>query len=377
MITILLIEDDEAMHMAVRAVVPDWMVLTAINGVDGLELLRKHGEAINLIVLDVLMPYLDGYDTCLRIREIAPELPILPFTGVVDTSALQFLDELHCAPPLLKPVEPALLKTALRATVNTTPPPLAASAVRARAQVTAAEREQAGRSARQRRVLVVAQHWRNRVSLKQIVAAAGLRVSLDTEHQAALGTYLMTVAGISGSHQEFLVATTASDAPALATFAHERDLPLFVVAFRLGEALRLVEQVQTAGEDWPRVGIVVDHPSNQSLLLAQAADVMQRLQRASPTLPPLLTAPFAKTPLSPKEQAALVLALQGYTSTDIGARTLASGSSIRTLFTRMREKLGLESDEAALLHWAEAWWFEQLQQSMTGHDGLLRERTVE
>ena len=259
--------------------------------------------------------------------------------------------------------------------MNTTPPPLAESAVRERLQRVAVEREQAGRQARQTQVLVYAERWRDRDVLKKVMSAAGLRVPLDASHQEVLGQYLVSAGGMGSPEQGFLLATTATELPALTAFACERDLDVLALAFTLSEALGLVAQIQTRGADWPHIGIVVDHPTDQALVPPQIADAVRRLRSATPTLPSLLTAPFAGTPLSSQEQAALTLALQGLSSTDIGARITASGSTVRTYFTRIREKVGLESDEAALLRWAEDWWFGQLQQAMSGPGGTLRERT--
>lgn len=47
----------------------DVEILTAVDGVDGLEIVRRSGSC--LVLLDVMMPRMNGYDVCRKIREDA------------------------------------------------------------------------------------------------------------------------------------------------------------------------------------------------------------------------------------------------------------------------------------------------------------------
>lgn len=55
-----------------------YKVLTATNGIDGLQMVYK-GKA-DLVVLDVMMPRMDGWETCNRLREIS-DVPIIMLTA--------------------------------------------------------------------------------------------------------------------------------------------------------------------------------------------------------------------------------------------------------------------------------------------------------
>ncbi len=55
-----------------------YKMLTATNGIDGLQMVYK-GKA-DLVVLDVMMPRMDGWETCNRIREIS-DVPIIMLTA--------------------------------------------------------------------------------------------------------------------------------------------------------------------------------------------------------------------------------------------------------------------------------------------------------
>ncbi|MFK7693584.1 response regulator transcription factor [Paenibacillus sp. HJGM_3] len=61
-----------------------YAVTTASNGQEGLRLLLQ--EEPSLIVLDVMMPQIDGWEVCRRIREGGSEVPILMLTAKDEVS---------------------------------------------------------------------------------------------------------------------------------------------------------------------------------------------------------------------------------------------------------------------------------------------------
>ena len=58
-----------------------YTVLQAENGLRAAELFREHQREIDLVILDVVMPELDGWQTYLRIAEIDPHVKVLFTTG--------------------------------------------------------------------------------------------------------------------------------------------------------------------------------------------------------------------------------------------------------------------------------------------------------
>ncbi|MHA0856655.1 response regulator transcription factor [Paenibacillus sp. CMAA1364] len=79
--TILLIDDDEKIISMLRRglAFEGYDVLTAANGADGLNMLLKSEP--DLVVLDVMMPKIDGFEVCRRIREGGSHIPILMLTA--------------------------------------------------------------------------------------------------------------------------------------------------------------------------------------------------------------------------------------------------------------------------------------------------------
>lgn len=78
--TLLIVEDDRQFACLLRESLQDkgFQVLLANGGVDGLQLLQKHYP--DLILLDVMMPGMDGWETCRSIREMS-NVPIIMVTG--------------------------------------------------------------------------------------------------------------------------------------------------------------------------------------------------------------------------------------------------------------------------------------------------------
>jgi len=77
MVHVLVVDDDKNTRRLIQAVLETegYQVTTAINGEDALEKLER--EHIDLVVLDIMMPSMDGYELTKTLREGQSELPIL------------------------------------------------------------------------------------------------------------------------------------------------------------------------------------------------------------------------------------------------------------------------------------------------------------
>ena len=77
MFRILVVDDDKNTRLFLRAVLEDagYTVTTANNGEDALDVMDK--EHIDLVVLDIMMPKMDGYEFTKLLRESQNNLPIL------------------------------------------------------------------------------------------------------------------------------------------------------------------------------------------------------------------------------------------------------------------------------------------------------------
>ena len=77
MFQILVVDDDRNTRLLLRAVLQaeNYTVFTAENGEDALEVMDK--EHVDLVVLDVMMPKMDGYEFTRILRQTDNNLPIL------------------------------------------------------------------------------------------------------------------------------------------------------------------------------------------------------------------------------------------------------------------------------------------------------------
>jgi DNA-binding response OmpR family regulator len=78
---ILLVEDEPAMRIAVQDALEGqgYRVLTANDGQSGLE--RALKEKPSLILLDVMLPKLNGFDVCAQLRRAGSSTPVLMLTA--------------------------------------------------------------------------------------------------------------------------------------------------------------------------------------------------------------------------------------------------------------------------------------------------------
>lgn len=81
MFHILIADDDKHTRMLLRAVLENagYTVTTAVDGNDALDALDR--EHIDLVILDVMMPNMDGYEFTRLVRQTDSTLPILMVTA--------------------------------------------------------------------------------------------------------------------------------------------------------------------------------------------------------------------------------------------------------------------------------------------------------
>ena len=96
---ILLVDDDVHLRELGEQLLQllGYRVLLAVNGADALKLVQSSADAIDLIILDLNMPVLDGIDTRSRLKILAPDIPVL-----ISTGSMESLGVLSDAQPVLR-----------------------------------------------------------------------------------------------------------------------------------------------------------------------------------------------------------------------------------------------------------------------------------
>ncbi|MFN7993737.1 MAG: PAS domain S-box protein [Bryobacteraceae bacterium] len=103
--TVLLIDDEEVVRKVGRMALEryGYTVLTAPDGLAGLELYEQHAGEIRLVILDMIMPKMGGEQTYARLRQIDPGLPVVVASGYSDRETLARFGKLPVAGFLRKP----------------------------------------------------------------------------------------------------------------------------------------------------------------------------------------------------------------------------------------------------------------------------------
>jgi CheY-like chemotaxis protein/nitrogen-specific signal transduction histidine kinase len=81
--TILLVEDDQTMRLAAQQLLSKvgYRVVTAVDGQNGLDAYRAHRATLNLVITDVVMPKLSGFDLYQAIRGESRGVRVLFMSG--------------------------------------------------------------------------------------------------------------------------------------------------------------------------------------------------------------------------------------------------------------------------------------------------------
>jgi CheY-like chemotaxis protein len=83
---ILVIDDDPAVRAVIGSMVQrfGFTPLLAEDGIEGLELLRRHATSVDCTLVDVTLPKWSGAETRERIRHEFPRAPVILISGHAD-----------------------------------------------------------------------------------------------------------------------------------------------------------------------------------------------------------------------------------------------------------------------------------------------------
>lgn len=104
---ILIVDDALIMREMLRrvlAVMGYTNILQAEHGKAAINLLEKNDYKIDLVFLDIVMPFMDGKATLKKIREKSKTLPVVMLTSVADSDAIAECAKEGIVSYILKPV---------------------------------------------------------------------------------------------------------------------------------------------------------------------------------------------------------------------------------------------------------------------------------
>lgn len=91
---VLIVDDEEELLKAMKIRLVSWGydVLTATNGKEAIQLVKR--EVPDAIILDIMMPEMDGIETLKRIRLFNKKIPVLMFTAYTTEERIMISDKL-------------------------------------------------------------------------------------------------------------------------------------------------------------------------------------------------------------------------------------------------------------------------------------------
>ncbi len=113
---ILIVDDDPTMRLMLRATLQreGFEITEAQDGEEAL--VRFKEEAPDLVLLDVMLPGLDGFETCaaLRLLPDGARTPVVMITGLDDISSIEQAYEAGATDFLVKPIDWTILGLRIR-----------------------------------------------------------------------------------------------------------------------------------------------------------------------------------------------------------------------------------------------------------------------
>jgi CheY-like chemotaxis protein len=103
--SILLVDDEERILTVGREICKalGYSVITASSGKEAIKIYKKKKETINLVILDMIMPEMNGLETFLELKKLSPDIKVLLSTGYsIDEKAQEMLRQ-GCKGYILKP----------------------------------------------------------------------------------------------------------------------------------------------------------------------------------------------------------------------------------------------------------------------------------
>lgn len=114
--TILVVDDEEAIRAVFTTIleIHQYQVMTAANGAEALEIYQNQWRSIDVVLIDMMMPGMDGTTLMPLLQRINPEVRAIAISGVDTQSTIDLTQSLGFCAFLSKPFDTPQLLKALR-----------------------------------------------------------------------------------------------------------------------------------------------------------------------------------------------------------------------------------------------------------------------
>ena len=116
---ILIAEDDDSNFRLLNAIIgKKCKILWAKNGLEALRLYKENSDKIQLILMDLKMPGMDGFEATSAIRETDKNIPIIVQTAFAFSTDREKAIEMGCNKVLIKPISIVELRKTISTYIN-------------------------------------------------------------------------------------------------------------------------------------------------------------------------------------------------------------------------------------------------------------------
>jgi PAS domain S-box-containing protein len=114
---VLLVDDEETVRAVGKSMLEElgFEVVSAADGREALAQFRKHSEQIQLVLMDLTMPHLDGEQTFRELRRIVPDVKVIMTSGYNEQEVTQKFVGKGLSGFLQKPFRVSMLRDAIQA----------------------------------------------------------------------------------------------------------------------------------------------------------------------------------------------------------------------------------------------------------------------
>ncbi|HLK47130.1 MAG TPA: response regulator [Bryobacteraceae bacterium] len=108
---ILVVEDNGALRRLMLRILAGsgYSVLEASNGAQAVDLFRQHSPALDLAIVDMVMPGMSGLDVAAEMERLRPGMKILYISGYASSVAMESISSRFPDHVLIKPFDAAQL----------------------------------------------------------------------------------------------------------------------------------------------------------------------------------------------------------------------------------------------------------------------------
>jgi len=118
-IEVLLIDDDPDLSTMLQALLrgKDFQIKSVQSSEEGIQSVQNPDAALDVVILDLLMPEMDGWEVCERIRSFS-DVPILILSALGSPRSIARALDAGADDYLVKPVHASMLASRLRMLVH-------------------------------------------------------------------------------------------------------------------------------------------------------------------------------------------------------------------------------------------------------------------